>query len=78
MSAPRFKLKCHEPVSNFAFNFNMRRYSKVMQESLQESEEEKAKREAEDSQRKRDDPAAYFQGSSFLQHLVGPCRLNPG
>jgi hypothetical protein len=56
----------------------MRRYSKVMQESLQESEEEKAKREAEDSQRKRDDPAAYFQGSSFLQHLVGPCRLNPG
>jgi len=24
------KLKCDEPLSNFAFNFNLRRYSKVL------------------------------------------------
>jgi len=25
----RLKLKCHEPLSNFALNFSLRRYTKV-------------------------------------------------
>ena len=50
--------------------------AKSMQESLQESEEEKAKRAAEEDEKKHNDPAAYFDGSSFLQHLVRRCELN--
>jgi len=26
----RLKLECDEPLSNFAFNFNLRRYNKVL------------------------------------------------
>ena len=43
--------------------------AKVMEESLREAEEEAAKRDAEDSEKKRDAPAAFFKGSSFLEHL---------
>lgn len=41
----------------------------VMEESLKESEEEAAKRGAEDADKKRTAPAQYFAGSSFLTHL---------
>lgn len=43
--------------------------AKVMQESLREAEEEAAKREAEESEKKTTSPAEFFEGSAFLEHL---------
>ena len=43
--------------------------AKVMEESLKEAEEEAAKRKAEECKRKRDAPASFFQGSTFLEQL---------
>ena len=43
--------------------------AKVMEESLREAEEQAAKRDEEESKRKTTSPAAFFQGSAFLEHL---------
>ena len=43
--------------------------AKVMEESLREAEQEAAKREAEESEKKTASPAEFFKGSSFLEHL---------
>ena len=51
----RLKLKCYEPLSNFAFNFNLRRYSQV------------DKRQT--AYRKREEGNAAFKSGQYAEAL---------